>query len=307
MFLKLIDDLASIKVSIFDEDQAIQLLSGLPQAYEPLVHTLQYDTWKDTLTVSEVMTSAYSKEVELKQKGLTPKGRQSEGLYKEARGRSGNISEGGKNKPWHNKYKGRAISKSRGKSMRKTDKSCWTCGSDSHWKRDCPERKHGSQLNKTNNSANLALNLPGPIALTSSLYVSTNEWVLDSGCTFHITPRRELPTDFVELNGNKVMMGNNTYCIVKRLGNIIIDNSDRSVIILRDVRFMPKMGRNLISYGQLESSGCHCRGKYCKIEFFKGDKKVLTGTYANGLYYLQGTIRKAEANAAEKPTDHTKQ
>lgn len=29
-FLKLIDDLANIKVSISDEDQVIQLLSGLP-------------------------------------------------------------------------------------------------------------------------------------------------------------------------------------------------------------------------------------------------------------------------------------
>lgn len=66
LFLKLINDLASIRVTISDEDQAIQLLSSLPQAYEPLVHTLQYGTWKDTLTVSEVMASAYSKEVELK-------------------------------------------------------------------------------------------------------------------------------------------------------------------------------------------------------------------------------------------------
>lgn len=43
-FLKVIADLASIKIDISDEDQAIQLLSGLPPAYEPLVHTLQYGT-----------------------------------------------------------------------------------------------------------------------------------------------------------------------------------------------------------------------------------------------------------------------
>ena len=62
IFLKLIADLESLKVTVTDEYQAIQLFSGLPAAYEPLVHTLQYGTGRDTLTVSEVFTSAYSKE-----------------------------------------------------------------------------------------------------------------------------------------------------------------------------------------------------------------------------------------------------
>lgn len=307
LFLKLIDDLASIKVSIPDEDQAIQLLSSLPPVYEPLVHTLQYGTGKDTLTVSEVMASAYSKEVELKQKGISPKLKQSEGLYTESRGRSRGRNEGGNSKPWQNKYKGRTRSKSRGKSNGKLDKTCWVCGSDTHWKRDCPERKHNSEHSKSGNSANVVQNLPGPLVLTASLYVSEDEWVLDSGCTFDITPRRELLTDFVEQEGNKVMMGNNTFCMVKGMGSITIDNSDGSVLVLKNVRFIPEMGRNLISYGQLESSGCSYRGKDYKIEFFKGEKKVLTGTYTNGLYYLQGTVRKAEVNSATKSIDKTKQ
>lgn len=78
-FLKLVADLANIKIDISDEDQAIQLLSGLPSAYETLVHILQYGTGKDTLTVNEVMTAAYSKEVELKKKVVTTKGKLSEG------------------------------------------------------------------------------------------------------------------------------------------------------------------------------------------------------------------------------------
>lgn len=98
-FLKLIADLASIKIYITDEDQTIQLLSGLPSAYEPLVHTLQYGTGKDTLTVNEVMTAAYSKEVELKQKGLLTRGKQSEGLYVDSRGRQSTRGETAKGKP----------------------------------------------------------------------------------------------------------------------------------------------------------------------------------------------------------------
>ena len=63
---------------------------------------------------------------------------------------------------------------------------------------------------KQQEGANIAAKLPGPTTLTASLVVSEDEWVLDSGCTFHITPRREVLSDFEEFEGNKVMMGNNS-------------------------------------------------------------------------------------------------
>lgn len=72
-FLKLIADLASLNIKISDEDQAIQVLSGLPPAYEPLVHTLKYGMGKDTITLRDVTSSAYAKEIGLKQKGLLSK------------------------------------------------------------------------------------------------------------------------------------------------------------------------------------------------------------------------------------------
>ena len=305
-FLKLVADLASIKIDITDEDQAIQLLSGLPSAYEPLVHTLQYGTGKDTLTVNEVMTAAYSKELELKQKGVNTRGKQSEGLFTESRGRSSSRNDSGNNKQWNNRSKGSFRSKSRGKNGGRSDKTCWVCGSDSHWKRDCPEKKNTSQSFKPNNSANVASNLPGPIALTASLIVSDEEWVLDSGCTFHITPRKDLLTELVEFEGNKVMMGNNTHCTIKGMGKVTIDNEDGTSVTLSNVRYMPEMGRNLISYGQLEQSGCNYTGKGYMVHFYKEGRKVLTGKYNNGLYYLQGTIRRPEANSAKDCKDFTK-
>lgn len=303
-FLKLIADLESIKIDISDEDQAIQLLSGLPIAFEPLVHTLQYGTGRDTLTVSEVMTAAYSKEAELKQKGLLSNGKQSEGLYVDARGRQSQRNEGGYNRSRNNKQKGRGRSKSRGKNGGKTDKTCWVCGSEGHWKRDCPERRNESSQFKPANSTNFAENLPGPLVLTASLLVLEEEWVLDSGCTFHITPRKELLTDLVEFEGKKIMMGNNSYCMVKGMGKITIDNKDGSVVTLTNVRYMPEMGRNLISYGQLEQSGCKYVGKDYKIYFYKDNRKILTGSY--GLYYLEGNVRRAEANAAKPSMDYTR-
>ncbi|KAL0756048.1 hypothetical protein Bca101_093716 [Brassica carinata] len=299
-FLKLVADLASIKIDISDEDQAIQLLSGLPSAYEQLVHTLQYGTGRDTLTVNEVMTAAYSKE------GVNSKGKTSEGLHTESRGRSTTRNDSRGNKPWHNKSGNKSRSKSRGKSNGKNDKACWICGSDNHWKRDCPERKRFAQNERSQGLANVATNLPRPVALTASLTVSRDEWVLDSGCTFHITPRKELLSEFEEFDGNKVMMGNNTYCMVRGMGKITVDNLDGSMVTLSNVRYIPEMGRNLISYGQLEQSGCSYRGQDYMIHFYKGEKKVLSGKYTNGLYYLQGNVRTAEANSAKGTVDLTK-
>lgn len=95
-FLKLIGDLASLNITVSDEDQVIQLLTGLPPQFEALVHTLKYGTSKDTLTVREVVSSAYAKEIELRQKGLLGKvGKSNKGLYVESRGRSSKRSDRG--------------------------------------------------------------------------------------------------------------------------------------------------------------------------------------------------------------------
>ncbi|CAA7029322.1 unnamed protein product [Microthlaspi erraticum] len=305
-FLKLIADLASLNIKISDENQAIQVLSGLPAPYEPLVHTIKYGMDKDTITLKEVITSAYAKEVELRQKGLLggKSKSSSEGLYVENRGRSEkrNDYKGGNN----NRSKSRNHDKHRSKSKPKFGpKACWICGDENHWKKDFPKKK-GNHHSKPQSSANVATDLPDVIALTISTHDTKEQWVLDSGCTFHITPRRDLLSDFEDVKEGNVLMGNNSVCRVRDKGSITIENQDRTMIILRNVRYVPDMGRNLISYGQLEESGCKYSGGDFKVEFYKGDRKVLVGKYDQGLYYLQGKIRVPESNAAKAVVDMTR-
>lgn len=68
-YLKLVNDLESLEIKISDEDQAIQILTSLPLKYEPYVQTPQFDSGKDTLTVNDVISVAYSKETELRVRG----------------------------------------------------------------------------------------------------------------------------------------------------------------------------------------------------------------------------------------------
>ena len=48
-------------------------------------------------------------------------------------------------------------------------------------------------------------------ALTISLSASqTSEWILDSGCSYHMCPNREMFLDFKEFIGGVVYMGNDS-------------------------------------------------------------------------------------------------
>ncbi|KAF3659697.1 hypothetical protein FXO37_13856 [Capsicum annuum] len=58
-----------------------------------------------------------------------------------------------------------------------------------------------------------------------------------------------------ELNGGVFYMGNDNLCKTTRIGSIKLRNHDGSTRVLRDVRYVPKLKKNLISVGAFESKG----------------------------------------------------
>ncbi|KAL5574232.1 hypothetical protein UlMin_023829 [Ulmus minor] len=88
------------------------------------------------------------------------------------------------------------------------------------------------------------------------LAVSTQDhkedWILDSGCTFHMCPTRDWFKEYKEIDGGKVLMGNNIAFQIIGIGNISIRMFDGSVKILSGVRNVPNLHRNLISIGALD-------------------------------------------------------
>ena len=55
--------------------------------------------------------------------------------------------------------------------------------------------------------------------------------------------------EFQELDGGVVYMGNDNPCKTAGIGSIKLRNHDGSTRILRDVRYVPKLKKNLISLG----------------------------------------------------------
>lgn len=261
-FLKLVAYLSNLQVEVSEEVQAILLLSSLPNKYDQLKETLKYG--RDTLSLSEVTGAARSKERELSESGKFIRSG-GDSLMVE-RGRSDNRNSRGNGKGYRGRSKSQhGRSKSRPRNN-KTSKGCFICGKEGHWKRECPDKRSS----KAQDSANIAEEKKQPLILTVSTQYTKDEWVMDSGCSFHITPDKSYLFDLEEFKGGKVLMANNTHSSIHGIGKIKIQNPDGSTIILTGVRYMPGMSRNLISYGMLETSGSLVKKSQIPTFIFRG-------------------------------------
>lgn len=111
-------------------------------------------------------------------------------------------------------------------------------------------------------------------------------WVIDSGCSFHMTWRRDSFIDLDESVTGTVRMANDTVSKVMGLGSVKIINEDNSVVILTKVRYIPEMKRNLISLGTLEALECRYSPTDGVLQIIKEDMVVLKGKRHETLYFL---------------------
>lgn len=72
-------------------------------------------------------------------------------------------------------------------------------------------------------------------ALNVSVDESNNEWVIDSGCTHHMTSRRDWFVEFSEKNASKVLLGDYHSVETLRTGTIRVNTHGGSVKYLKNV------------------------------------------------------------------------
>ena len=72
--------------------------------------------------------------------------------------------------------------------------------------------------------------------LAISLSVSqSSEWILDSECSYHMCPNREIFLDFKEFNGEVAYMGNDSTCKMMGIDSVQIKMFDGVIQKLNDV------------------------------------------------------------------------
>ncbi|RVW77419.1 Retrovirus-related Pol polyprotein from transposon TNT 1-94 [Vitis vinifera] len=110
-----------------------------------------------------------------------------------------------------------------------------------------------------------------------------DDWVLDSGASFHTTPHREIIQNYVAGDFGKVYLADGSALDVVGLGDVRISLPNGSVWLLEKVRHIPDLRRNLISIGQLDDEG-HA------ILFVGGTWKVTKGARVLACGKKTGTL-----------------
>ena len=188
-------------------------------------------------------------------------------------------------------------SKSRSKS-RHRNLECRYCHKMGHIKSDCFKLKNKLKqkekfVEKTTESAEVSVatdEIVGNIfSAIDDRTRSKNEWILDSGCCYHMCPNRDLFSTYESCNGGIVLMGNNAACDVVGRGTIRIKMHDGIVRTLTNVRHVPDLKKNLISLGTLEALGCKYTAEGGVMKVSRSALIVMKACRSGSLYILQGT------------------
>ncbi|GJU53550.1 zinc finger, CCHC-type containing protein [Tanacetum coccineum] len=196
-FNKIVLDLVNIEVKFEDEDLALLLLTSLPASYEHFVDTLLYG--REALTLEDVMAILNSKEIKERSK---VKGDDGEGLY--VMGRTDR----------------RDSRQSRGKE---------TCQKNNHKKstRYIKKDEQPSSSGSTYDDSEVMVLMSAQALL---------DWIMDSGCSCHMTPRLDILFDFLECDGGSIQLGDNRECKIRGISKVRLHLRDGSSFVLKNVR-----------------------------------------------------------------------
>lgn len=284
-FNSIIIDLENLEVKIDDEDKAVLLVVSLPPSFKHFKEIMLYGN-RETLSFEDVKSNLLSKE-KFDVEGSSKE--QGEGLF--VRGRP--------NEKGNTNYKRNSRSKSRKPKFSKTCRYCKKLG---HEISDCFQLKRKQEKKENNGDtgrphiksaeASIAQSDYGDDVslLAASTEKGKAEWILDSGCTYHMCPHRDWFTTYNSIDSGVVLMGNNTPCKVIGIGTIKIKTHDGAVRTMNDVRHVPDLKRNLISLGTLESLGCKYIAEAGVLRIIKGSLIVMKANRSAGsLYIVQGS------------------
>ena len=248
----------------------------------------------EKVSMDQVTSCLFNEET--RRKSLGPS--QQEALVTQDRGR-------GKNRKG-----GKARDKSRGKSVARKDVECWNCGKKGHYKHECHKKKSdkkGKGKEKEDESDSTAVASDGDVVVILSADHDTcltassqdTDWVIDSGASFHATPRRDFFTSYKSGDYGTVKMENSGVSKIVRVGDISLKTDVGCTLVLRDVRHIPDLRLNLMSTGRLDVAGYQSWFVGGHWKLIKGSMIAARGKICCTLYKTCVSICKGELNAAE--------
>ena len=108
----------------------------------------------------------------------------------------------------------------------------------------------------------------------------SNDWILDSGASFHMSPNWEWFSTYNAGRIGRVMLGNGLACDIVRVGDVQVRFENGSTFILHDVRHVPSLIKNLVTARQLDDARYTCTFPS------KGALQIAQGLKSSTLYVL---------------------
>lgn len=180
-----------------------------------------------------------------------------------------------------NRYPNQDIRVSRSSSGT-TENVCNYCKNKGHWKRDCRKLKF-KEANK--NIEEIAF--PAIEKKTSNLHRSffrTQDpiWIVDSGCSAHMTPNREWINDLVKPSTTiKVRIGDGRLLLVEGMGNVYTNCGTLRVY------YVPTLGANLFSVPSAMKTYDKITFRNQVIEIEREGQLIATGFVKHGMCLLE--------------------
>lgn len=100
-------------------------------------------------------------------------------------------------------------------------------------------------------------------------------------------PNKEWFTEFEDVTGGKVLMGNHMTCQVKGIGTINLKVKGNNILALEKTRYIPNLQRNLISLGVLDDLKYDILINKGYIKILRGSQLIVEALKRHGLYILQ--------------------
>ncbi|KAL4580653.1 hypothetical protein LXL04_016853 [Taraxacum kok-saghyz] len=248
-FNQLVADLLNLDEEIKDEDKVLILLNSLPDSYAHLTTTLLHG--KVTISFEEVSNPLMNYEIRHADKQMNSS--TSEALV--VRGR-------------------------------KERNECAFCHEIGHWKKDGPKLKNknkGTQANVTYGEDEYGSEFV--LAVTSNSF--SNVWLMDTAASQHMCPNKEWFSS-LDLKCHGVVLVGDDYSLEKEgVGTMKFKHHDGVTREFSNVWYVPKLKKNLISLGVLESGGHNYSSSNGIMKVKRGALVEMKAIREHNMYVLQ--------------------
>ena len=158
------------------------------------------------------------------------------------------------------------------KCWKRPDAKCEKCHKMGHHEKICK-----NILKQKNEAKVVDLQEEDQLFITT-YFTSRNSsecWLIDCGCTNHMTSDLELFRNLDRSQISKVRIGNGDYIMVKGKGTVAIESCIGTKLIY-DVMYVPYINQNLLSVGQLveKSFSIIFKKKRCLIKYENNDEVI---------------------------------